>query len=55
MHEFDLGVWKAVFIHLLQILYVAGNNGIQKLNEQYDAHSSITRIYFLFVTDVHFP
>lgn len=35
LHEFELGVWKAVFTHLIRILYAAGNNGIQKLNWRY--------------------
>jgi len=24
MHEFELGVWKAVLIHLIRILYTQG-------------------------------
>ncbi|KAF8148266.1 hypothetical protein B0H34DRAFT_758798 [Crassisporium funariophilum] len=32
MHEFELGVWKAIFIHLMRILYSAGNDCIQSLN-----------------------
>jgi len=35
LHEFKLGVWKAVFIHLMQILYAAGGDAIQTLNEWY--------------------
>jgi hypothetical protein len=35
LHEFELGVWKAVFIHLMRILYAAGGDAIQTLNEQY--------------------
>ena len=35
LHEFELGVWKAVFTHLIRILYAGGNNCIQKLNWQY--------------------
>jgi hypothetical protein len=27
MHEFELGIWKAVFIHLIRILYAAGPGG----------------------------
>lgn len=34
LHEFELGVWKATFSHLLRILYAAGGNSIQKLNER---------------------
>ena len=34
LHEFELGVWKAVFTHLMRILYAAGGDCIQKLNER---------------------
>jgi hypothetical protein len=34
LHEFELGVWKATFIHLLRILYAAGGNAIQELNQR---------------------
>jgi hypothetical protein len=27
MHEFELGVWKAAFSHLIRILYAAGSSG----------------------------
>jgi hypothetical protein len=27
MHEFELGVWKAIFIHLIRILYAAAPGG----------------------------
>jgi len=36
LHEFELGVWKAIFTHLLCILYAAGGRGIQELNKRYD-------------------
>lgn len=26
LHEFELGVWKALFIHLIRILSAAGKN-----------------------------
>lgn len=25
LHEFELGVWKALFTHLIRLLYAAGN------------------------------
>ncbi len=34
LHEFELGVWKAVFTHLLRILYAAGGDLIQELNRR---------------------
>lgn len=35
LHEFELGVWKAVFTHLLRLLYAQGADGIQLLNKRY--------------------
>jgi len=35
LHEFELGVWKAVLTHLMRILYAEGNDSIQKLNWRY--------------------
>ncbi|KAH9953547.1 hypothetical protein BC827DRAFT_1145963 [Russula dissimulans] len=32
LHEFELGVWKAVFTHLLRVLYAEGQDRIQTLN-----------------------
>ncbi|OCH83665.1 hypothetical protein OBBRIDRAFT_765060 [Obba rivulosa] len=32
LHEFELGVWKAVFTHLMRILYAAGGDKIQEFN-----------------------
>lgn len=34
LHEFELGVWKAVFTHLIRILYAKGEDTIQILNER---------------------
>ena len=27
LHEFELGVWKALFTHLIRVLYAAASNG----------------------------
>ena len=35
LHEFKLGVWKAIFTHLLRILYAQGGDGILELNKRY--------------------
>ena len=37
MHEFELGVWKAVFTHFIQILYAAGPSGslVSELDKRY--------------------
>ncbi|KAI0069759.1 hypothetical protein K474DRAFT_1687673 [Panus rudis PR-1116 ss-1] len=37
MHEFELGVWKAIFTHLLRMLVCLGSNAIQELNKRYHA------------------
>ena len=34
LHEFELGIWKAVFTHLLRILYTQGHDTIQTLNRR---------------------
>ena len=41
MHEFELGVWKAVFSHLVRILYAAGASGrlVVELDRRYVAVS----------------
>lgn len=35
LHEFELGVWKVIFTHLMRILYAQGDDSIQRLNDQY--------------------
>ncbi len=39
MHEFELGVWKAIFTHLLRILYaiVPGGSLVTELNRRFVA------------------
>ena len=34
MHEFELGVWKHAFVHILRVLYAAapGRKAVDKLN-----------------------
>ena len=34
LHEFELGVWKATFTHLMRVLEAAADDAIQKLNER---------------------
>jgi hypothetical protein len=34
LHEFELGVWKATFTHLIRLLYAVGGSGIQTLNNR---------------------
>jgi hypothetical protein len=35
MHEFELGVWRALFIHLLRILYAANKVLVHELDRRY--------------------
>ncbi|KDR80175.1 hypothetical protein GALMADRAFT_62788 [Galerina marginata CBS 339.88] len=35
LHEFELGVWKAIFIHLLRMAYAQGDDTIMKLNARF--------------------
>ena len=35
LHEFELGMWKAVLAHLLRILIAAGDSAINKLDARY--------------------
>ncbi|OJT15888.1 hypothetical protein TRAPUB_1049, partial [Trametes pubescens] len=44
LHEFELGVWKSVFTHLLRILYAAGGDAIQELNRRFRRMPTFGRI-----------
>jgi hypothetical protein len=35
LHEFELGVWRALFIHLLRILYAADKDMVHELDRRY--------------------
>ena len=41
MHEFELGVWKSLFTHLIRILYAASPGGqlVNMLDESYQVFS----------------
>ena len=34
MHEVELGVWKAIFTHLIRLLEHHGKGGVQALNKR---------------------
>lgn len=40
MHEWQLGVWKALFAHLIRILHTQGYNAIVELNRRSVCHMS---------------
>ena len=46
MHEFELGVWKAVFTHLMRILHAYGNDTISILNSR-----SVVEVSFIFCSN----
>ncbi|TBU51185.1 hypothetical protein BD310DRAFT_786414, partial [Dichomitus squalens] len=35
MHEFELGVWKSTFTHLVRVLMAAGNDAVQQLDQRF--------------------
>jgi hypothetical protein len=35
MHEFELGVWKAIFTHLIRMLVAHGDDAVQALNDRF--------------------
>ena len=41
MHEFELGVWKALFIHLLRILYSFDKTLVNELDRRYAKAANI--------------
>ncbi|KAA1479425.1 hypothetical protein DENSPDRAFT_862027 [Dentipellis sp. KUC8613] len=43
LHEFELGVWKSVFTHLLRILHANAEDCINRLNSRYDAFPTFGR------------
>ena len=49
IHEFELGVWKAVFIHLIRMLVVIEGTGIQELNSWSVFNLDISESWDLFL------
>ncbi|KAH9925200.1 uncharacterized protein B0H18DRAFT_877464, partial [Fomitopsis serialis] len=50
LHEVELGVWKAIFIHLLRILHAEGKDRIQIMNERYVSviYNTLTKISHVY-------
>jgi len=42
MHEFELGVWKSLFIHLIRILYATAQDG--SLVSELDCRSAASQL-----------
>lgn len=36
MHEFELGVWKAILTHLVRVLYALAAEEVGTFNRRYD-------------------
>jgi hypothetical protein len=51
MHEFELGIWKAIFTHLIRLLYAAGPGG--RLVTELDRRCVFSKVLML-VTDYFF-
>lgn len=47
LHEFELGVWKATFSHLLRILYAAAGDTIQTLNTRWVIYNYVLRFLIM--------
>ncbi|TFK83647.1 hypothetical protein K466DRAFT_577621 [Polyporus arcularius HHB13444] len=43
MHEFELGVWKATFTHLVRVLIAAGGHRIQEMDKRFAAMPTFGR------------
>jgi hypothetical protein len=51
MHEFELGVWRALFIHLLRILQAADKTLVHELDRRYVGHH-LQRTFCFIVANV---
>ena len=41
LHDFELGVWKGIFAHLIRMLHVLGEDKVQILNKRCCISSAI--------------
>jgi hypothetical protein len=42
--EFELGVWRTIFTHLMRILHAVGGTTVQRLNYRQDASFRWTNV-----------
>ncbi|KAE9403283.1 hypothetical protein BT96DRAFT_763247, partial [Gymnopus androsaceus JB14] len=40
LHELELGVWKAILLHLIRMKHCLGSKNVQEMNRRYD-HISV--------------
>lgn len=50
MHEFELGVWKALFIHLLRILNAEDPTLVHTLDQRYVHDHQISSSFHFLIT-----
>lgn len=51
MHEFELGVWKALLTHIIRILYAQGGADlVAKFDKRYTLHVILRFQLFILVT-----
>ncbi|KAF8955983.1 hypothetical protein BDZ97DRAFT_1672464, partial [Flammula alnicola] len=43
MHELELGIWKALLLHLIRILYAHGQNAVHEFNARFRQVSAFSR------------
>ncbi|KAG8971132.1 hypothetical protein FRC05_011501 [Tulasnella sp. 425] len=57
MHKFELGVWKAVLVHLIWMLYTLGKDAVNEFNHQFRTignfgRSTLRSFAYMNVTDL---
>ncbi|CAE6469068.1 unnamed protein product, partial [Rhizoctonia solani] len=52
LHEVELGVWKAVFKHLIRLLHLSGNSAVVEFNKRFRSVPSFSSTICSFAEDV---
>jgi hypothetical protein len=52
LHEFEIGVWKSIFIHLIRILVSEGGDSIAELNKRYVVDHFPEEMTLIITTDI---
>lgn len=47
LHEFELGVWKAVMIHLVRMLHSISLGTVNEMDSRYDISLSLVSLFIL--------
>lgn len=48
LHEFEIGVWKALFTHLIRVLYAAGRSESDELVAELDKRYVLQKVLHEF-------